>query len=142
MMFACEFGRAGKKLFTDTPTAMMCRDDETSDSANCRAVWEIGDEFGANQADDLACRLCNEKTASVAVQRTTEAMADIRLLRRVAEFSFCRTSEQDWHGRLSSSNWVSLRQMSFDQCRFWTTEQRNGRSFSLAYDGRSRPAVI
>src|SRR5262249_19074594 len=152
MMFACEFGRAGKKLFTDTPTTMMCRDDETSDSANCRAVWEIGDEFGANQADDLACRLCNEKTASVAVQRTTEAMPDIRLLRRVAEFSklrldllrisLCRLSEQDWHGRLSSSNWVSLRQMSFDQCLFWTTEQRNGRSFSLAYDGRTRPAVI
>ena len=67
MMFACEVRRAGNKLFTDTLATMMCRDDETSDSANCRAVWEIGDEFGANQADDLARRLCNEKTASVAV---------------------------------------------------------------------------
>ena len=66
-MFACEVGRAGEKLFTGTPATMMCRDDETGDSANCRAVWEIGDELGAYQANDLACRLCNEKTASVAV---------------------------------------------------------------------------
>ena len=86
MTFACEVGRAGNKLFTDTLATMMCRGDETSDSANCRAVWEIGDEYGANQADDLARRLCNEKTASVAVWRATEAMADIRFLRRVAEF--------------------------------------------------------
>lgn len=86
MTFACEIGRAGNKLFTDTLATMMCRDDETSDSANGRAVWEIGDEFGANQADDLARLLCNEKTASVAVKRATEAMADIRFLRRVAEF--------------------------------------------------------
>ena len=67
MMFACEVGRAGNKLFIDTLATMVCRDDETSDSANCRAVWEIGDEFGANQADDLARLLCNEKTASVAM---------------------------------------------------------------------------
>ena len=85
-MCACEVGRAGKKLFTDTPATMMCRDDQRGDSANCRAVWEIGKEFGANQADDLACRLCNQKTASVAVQRTTEAMAHIRFLRWVTEF--------------------------------------------------------
>ena len=67
VMFACEVGRAGKKLFTDTLATMTCRDDETSDSANCRAVREIGDEFGDNQADDLAPRLCHEKTASVTV---------------------------------------------------------------------------
>jgi hypothetical protein len=66
-MFACEVGRAGKKLFTDTLATMMCRDDETSDSANGRAVREIGDEFGNSQTDDLARRLCHEKTASVAV---------------------------------------------------------------------------
>jgi hypothetical protein len=86
MTFACEVGRAGNKLFTDTLATMMCRDNETSDSAKGRAVWEIGDEFGANPADDLARLLCNEKTASVAVKRATEAMADIRFLRRVAEF--------------------------------------------------------
>jgi len=67
MMFACEVGRAGEKLFTDAPATMMCRDDETGDSTNRRAVWEIGNEFGGNQADDLACRLCKEKTASIAL---------------------------------------------------------------------------
>jgi len=67
MMFACEVRRAGKKLFTDTPATMTRRDDETSNSANRRAVWKIGDEFGANQADDFACRLCKENTAGVAV---------------------------------------------------------------------------
>jgi hypothetical protein len=67
MMLACEVAHAGKKPFTDTPATMMCRDDEPGDSANRRAVWEIGDEFGANQSDDLACGLCKEKTASVVV---------------------------------------------------------------------------
>jgi hypothetical protein len=66
MMLAGEVGRAGKKLFTDTPATMLRRDDETSDSANRRAVWKIGDKLGANQADDLACRLGKEKTARVA----------------------------------------------------------------------------
>jgi hypothetical protein len=64
-MLACEVAHAGKKPFTDTPATMMCRDDEPGDSANRRAVWEIGDAFGANQSDDLACGLCKEKTASV-----------------------------------------------------------------------------
>ena len=53
MIFACEIGRPGKKLFTDTLATMLRRDDETSDPANRRAVWKIWDEFGANQADDL-----------------------------------------------------------------------------------------
>jgi hypothetical protein len=48
MMFACEVSRADKKLFTDTAATMIRRHDETSDSANRRAVWEIGEEFGAN----------------------------------------------------------------------------------------------
>ena len=37
-MFACEVGRTDNKLFTDTLVTMVCRDDETSDSANCRAM--------------------------------------------------------------------------------------------------------
>src|SRR6516164_8965722 len=41
MIFACEIGRPGKKLFTDTLATMLRRDDETSDPANRRAVWKI-----------------------------------------------------------------------------------------------------
>jgi hypothetical protein len=86
MMFACEIGRPGKKLFTDTLATMLRRDDETSDPADRRAAWKIRDEFGTNQADDFACRLCKEKTARVAAERVTQAMAHVRLLRRIAEF--------------------------------------------------------
>src|SRR5262249_19246534 len=87
VMFAGEVGRPGDKLFAATPPAMMRRDDKAGDSANRRATGKIRHEFGAQQADDLACRLCKQKTAAVVAQRTAKAVADIRLLRRVAELA-------------------------------------------------------
>jgi hypothetical protein len=86
VMFARKIGRARKKPFTDTPATMIYRDDESGHSANRRAVWEIGDEFGADEADDLACRLCKEKAASLTMKPMTKSISDIRFVRWVAKF--------------------------------------------------------
>src|SRR5262249_11036906 len=50
-----------------------------SHSTNRRAVWHIGDEFGADQACDLASRLRKEKAARAAWQRAAKSTADIGL---------------------------------------------------------------
>jgi hypothetical protein len=78
-MLASEVDRAGNKLFADTPSTMMRRDDKSGDPTNGRAGWKIGDEFGTNQSDNLACKLCKEKAATLAMQRATQPIADIRL---------------------------------------------------------------
>ena len=78
-MLAGEVDRARNKLFADTPSTMMRRDDESSDSTNGRAGWKIGDEFGAHQSDNLACELCNEKAATFAMQRAMQPIAYLRL---------------------------------------------------------------
>ena len=94
MTFACEVGRAGNKLFTDTLATMLQR--RGYRTAAFVSAFTLDSRFGLDagfdvyddgfDADDIARLLCNEKTASVAVKRATEAMADIRFLRRVAEF--------------------------------------------------------
>jgi hypothetical protein len=78
-MLASEVDRAGNKLFADTPSTMMRRDDKSGDPTNGRAGWKIGDEFGTNQSDNLARELCKEKAATLAMQRATQPIADIRL---------------------------------------------------------------
>ena len=78
-MLASKVDRAGNKLFADTPPTMMRRDDKSGDPANGRAGWKIGDEFGTNQSDNLVRELCKEKAATLAMQRATQSIADIRL---------------------------------------------------------------
>jgi hypothetical protein len=85
MMPSCEVGNGREQLLTKTAASMRRQDDKGRNSANRRAIWKIGDQFGTDQADGIAHRLRNETATGVIVQRMIEAFLDIRLRRGVTE---------------------------------------------------------